>query len=89
MDTDQALDSRTARLLAVVAQAALGPELRARLLSFSRGRRLAACLPAPADANSGLAYVAGDVDRGIQGRSGERIELTPGRPRMLFYERDL
>jgi hypothetical protein len=75
MDADQAVDSPTVRLLVVVAQAARGDELRRRLLSVSRGRRLELCLLAPAFAASGLEYVASDVDRGIQ-RALDRLDRS-------------
>jgi hypothetical protein len=75
MDTDQVVDSPTVRLLVVVAQAARGEELRRRLLSVSRGRRLELCLLAPAFAASGLEYVASDVDRGIQ-RALDRLDQS-------------
>jgi hypothetical protein len=73
MDADQVVDSPTVRLLVVVAQAARGEELRRRLLAVSRGRRLELCLLAPAFANSGLEYIASDVDRGI-GRAHQRLD---------------
>jgi hypothetical protein len=73
MDTDQAVDSPTVRILVVVAQAARGEELRRRLSGVSRGRRLELCLLAPAFAASGLEYVASDVDRGIQ-RALDRLD---------------
>jgi hypothetical protein len=75
MDTDQVADRATARVLLVVAQAARGEELRRRLGSLSRGRRLELCLLAPAYASSGLEYVASDVDPGIE-RALERLERS-------------
>jgi hypothetical protein len=75
MDTDQVVDPTTARVLLVVAQAARGEELRRRLGSLSRGRRLELCLLAPAYASSGLEYVASDVDPGIE-RALERLERS-------------
>jgi hypothetical protein len=75
MDTDQVIDSPTLHLLIVVAQAARGEELRRRLTSVSRGRRLELCLLAPAFAASGLEYVASDVDRGIQ-RALDRLDRS-------------
>jgi hypothetical protein len=75
MDIDQTVDSPTVHLLVVVAQAARGEELRRRLTTLSRGRRLELCLLAPAFANSGLEYVASDVDPGIE-RALERLERS-------------
>lgn len=75
MDSDHAVDSPTVRILVVVAQAARGEELRHRLSSVSRGRRLELCLLAPAFAASGLEYVASDVDRGIQ-RALDRLDQS-------------
>jgi hypothetical protein len=75
METDQVIDSPTVRILVVVAQAARGEELRRRLESVSRGRRLELCLLAPAFAASGLEYVASDVDRGIQ-RALDRLDRS-------------
>lgn len=75
METDQRVDPMTARLLVVVAQAAQGEECRQRLLSLSRGRRLEPCLLAPAFVNSGLEYIASDVDGGIQ-RALDRLERS-------------
>jgi hypothetical protein len=75
MDTDQVIDAPTVRLLVVVAQAARGEELRRRLTSLSRGRRLELCLLAPAYAASGLEYVASDVDRGIR-RALDRLDKS-------------
>jgi hypothetical protein len=75
MDSVHAVDSPTVRILVVVAQAARGEELRRRLSSVSRGRRLELCLLAPAYAASGLEYVASDVDRGIQ-RALDRLDQS-------------
>jgi hypothetical protein len=75
MEADQVVDSPTVRLLVVVAQAAGGEELRRRLISVSRGRRLELCLLAPAFAASGLEYVASDVDRGIR-RALDRLDRS-------------
>jgi hypothetical protein len=75
MDTEQAVDSPTVHLLVVVAQAARGEELRRRLTGLTRGRRLELCLLAPAFAESGLEYVASDVDPGIE-RALERLERS-------------
>jgi hypothetical protein len=75
METVQAVQSPTIRLLVVVAQAARGEELRRRLQSVSRGRRLELCLLAPAFAASGLEYVASDVDRGIR-RALDRLDRS-------------
>jgi hypothetical protein len=75
MDDVQAVESPTVRLLVVVGQAARGDELRRRLQSVSRGRRLELCLLAPAFAASGLEYVASDVDRGIQ-RALDRLDRS-------------
>ena len=57
----------------MVARAVRGEELRRRLLAVARGRRLELCLLAPAFAQSGLEYVASDVDRGIRRALG-RLE---------------
>jgi hypothetical protein len=75
MDVDQAVDSATLKMLVVVAQAARGEELRRRVLGLSRGRRLELCVLAPAFAESGLEYIASDVDRGIQ-RALDRLERS-------------
>jgi hypothetical protein len=75
MDVDQRVDSATVRVLVVVARAAHGEDLRRRLLSLSRGRRLELCLLAPAFASSGLEYIASDVDPGIQ-RALDRLERS-------------
>jgi hypothetical protein len=75
MDVDQAVDSATLKMLVVVAQAAQGEELRRRVLGLSRGRRLELCVLAPAFAESGLEYIASDVDRGIQ-RALDRLERS-------------
>jgi hypothetical protein len=75
MDVDQAVDSVTLKMLVVVAQAAQGEELRRRVLGLSRGRRLELCVLAPAFAESGLEYIASDVDRGIQ-RALDRLERS-------------
>jgi hypothetical protein len=75
MDSDLVIDSPTVHLLVVVAQAARGEELRARLMSLSRGRRLELCLLAPAFAGSGLEYVTSDVDPGIR-RALDRLERS-------------
>jgi hypothetical protein len=75
METEQLQAQAAVRLLLVVAQAARGEELRSRLLTLSRGRRLELCLLAPAFASSGLEYVASDVDRGIQ-RALDRLEAS-------------
>jgi hypothetical protein len=75
MDADQVVDSPTVRLLVVVAQAARGEELRGRLTGLTRGCRLELCLLAPAFAESGLEYVASDVDPGIE-RALARLERS-------------
>jgi hypothetical protein len=75
MDVDQAVDSATLKMLVVVAQAAQGEVLRRRVLGLSRGRRLELCVLAPAFAESGLEYIASDVDRGIQ-RALDRLERS-------------
>jgi hypothetical protein len=75
MDVEQAVDSATLKMLVVVAQAARGEELRRRVLGLSRGRRLELCVLAPAFAESGLEYIASDVDRGIQ-RALDRLERS-------------
>jgi hypothetical protein len=75
MDAEEVVDSPTVRLLVVVAQAARGEELRGRLMGLTRGRRLELCLLAPAFADSGLEYVASDVDPGIE-RALERLERS-------------
>jgi hypothetical protein len=76
MDADQVVvDPRAVRLLVVVAQAARGEELRSRLMSITRGRRLELCMLAPAFAGSRLEYIASDTDPGI-GRALERLERS-------------